>query len=337
MRLHGRETDALVALETMLARDQTCNDGHFLEACLPREFADQRHFFRGVRLLGDRFEERALRAPVLSVARKRADGLRQRIAVESGALFGRCLRLGQGGEVRHRTAQFAQRQLSVIPLGIFGRHFPIALRLGPVACTCCSAPSPEEALRAGQRRLGRGAVTIEQRRGALAVTHRPERLRAAEPHEVGILVAQGEGPFGDVRPRREEIVHLGGDGDRLARCACALCNRQCLTNESVAVKGRRIEGRAVTQQVHRLERLARTAVVFGQIIDIARIAHRVLRSRAHRTAEQRHARLRHLAIGGGNARDVARCGFEIALPQQRVHPGIVIFGRKAAAEQADEI
>ena len=133
MRLHGGIAKPLEAFETVFPCDKPGDDRQFVEPGVARQLADQRHLFGCVGLVGDRFEEGTFGAPVAAIARNRAQGAGQRVSFECRPL--RRVGRWQGGELRHRAPEFAQRELAIIPIGIFGSHLPITLRFGAVART----------------------------------------------------------------------------------------------------------------------------------------------------------------------------------------------------------
>jgi hypothetical protein len=180
------------------------------------EVLHQQVILFGLGLLADFAEETHGGLPV-AAAGEFADRGSQRASVESGTRLGRRLGAGIVAEAGDRPAEPLERELTVELVGIGRGHLEITVGLALTAGARHRPAGPVKALRPRLRRAGRSAVAVEQRRGALGVAEVPQRFRAAEPHQRGVVVAHHEREAADVFARGEAVVDRRRDPHRGVR------------------------------------------------------------------------------------------------------------------------
>ena len=198
-----------------------------------------------------------------------------------------------------------------------------------------SAARPEIALALGQGCLGGIAIERKKRRCGGTVAEFPQRRRAAQPHQIGEPVAQGEAGCRKVGIGREEIAGAAGDKRRIARAACSGEGKK-LGDEGLGIERGAGEGRARGEHPRRFGALAVRAQELRKIEDIARIGLRPCGDRQARrlgphAAQQRQSGQRQRAVGHVEIGDLPRGRIGLALPQQRIDPHRVIVRGEMAA------
>ncbi len=299
--------------------------GKVAPADLAGELGHQQVVLHAGRLVGDGAVEADAGAP-RRIAGDFSHGTGDRPGAEGGT------RLRRGFEPRHGggkggqgASQSLKRKLAIEAVGVDGSHLVIAVGLCRLSGALGGVAGPPEALGSGLRGARRSAIAVEQRGRCCGIAPIPQCAGATQPHQRGVIVTQAEPGLRDVLARGEGIVHTGRDALGGAGIGQARDSEQFGDPGSGIERARGQRG-TVGQQRHCLCLAALLPQFATAVVEVARIGQRSgVGRRAVAALEDGEAGGEERLAACAGAGQLAGGGGFLALPQQGIHPRIVVI------------